>query len=748
MTAGGFPRRAIRVFRGARLPILCGLLFTALLLRVELAPGSAAGELVERFDYLAYDFRYELLPPVGGSRDHRIVVIDIDERSLAAEGRWPWSRFRLATLVRKLADAGVVVIGFDVVLSEPERNMARRMSERLRHQGLHSDLQQALAGLRADFDADAAFARELEATDVVLAWYLHSDQPVTTGRLPEPLMTLADGQAGRISLPDTRGYTTALPLFQSRAAGVGFVSIDPDKDGAIRRSPLVMRHGSDIHASFPLALARAYLVLDETPVRIQSTPSVELVSGVTVTDRPLRTDAMGRVIVPYQGGRGSFPYFSATDVLNDRVDPDALFNSIALVGTSAVGLADLRATPLDKNFPGVEVHAAILDGILNSGFPYRPDWEEGATLVLLVSCGILGAVLFPLLGAGTLTLAGLFLLFAVVASNFWFWSRHGVDLPLAVQVLLVVGVMVINLVFGSLRESMRRRTLKSMFDQYVPPQHIDSLLKRRSEDSLVEGETRSMTVLFADVQGFTAISEDLSAARIKELLNCYLTPVTEVIFDHRGTIDKYVGDLVVAFWGAPLENPDHAADGVAAGLEMLRVVDALQDELIARRLPRIPVGIGINSGEMNVGDMGSVYRRAYTVLGDAVNLASRIENLTRTYCVPLIVGEQTRNSAPQFEYRMLDRIRVKGKTRPTSIYQPLGRTGEVPGAVMERARRFEEGLACYFGRQWAQAEAIFRGMEADPEDGCLVRVFLERITVFRDGGLPERWDGSYQLERK
>ncbi len=748
MSAGPLLPRIRQVFRGARLPILCGLLLTALLVRVQMAPGSAAGELIERIDYLVYDFRFELLPPVAGSRDHRIVIVDIDEKSLAAEGRWPWSRFRLAQLVEQLADNGVVVVGFDVVLSEPERNMAARMIERLAREGRYPDLRESLAGLRADFDADAAFAARLDATDVVLAWYLHSDQPVRTGRLPEPLMELEVERVGRISLPDTRGYTTALPLFQSRAAGVGFVSIDPDKDGAIRRSPLVMRHGTGVHASFPLALARAYLVLDETPVRIQRTAAVDLVSGVTVTDRPLRTDALGRVIVPFQGGRGSFPYYSATDVLNGRVDPDELFNSVALVGTSAVGLADLRATPLDKNFPGVEVHAAILDGILNSGFPYRPDWEQGATLALLAVSGVLAAVAFPLLGAGLLTLTGLFLLCAVVASNFWFWAGHGLDLPLAAQVLLVVGVMVLNLVFGFLRESMRRRTLKSMFDQYVPPQHIDSLLRRRSEGGLDEGETRNMTVLFADVQGFTAISEDLDAARIKELLNCYLTPVTRVIFDHRGTIDKYVGDLVVAFWGAPLDNPGHAADGVAAGLEMLRVVDELQDELMARRLPRIPVGIGINSGEMNVGDMGSVYRRAYTVLGDAVNLASRIENLTRTYGVPLIVGEQTRNAAPQFEYRLLDRIRVVGKIRPTSIYQPLGRVEEVSAATLQRARRFEEGLSCYFDRQWERAERIFREIGESAFDGELVQVFLDRIARFRADGLPERWDGSYRLERK
>ncbi len=741
----------LQLRRSRRYAILLGLLVALPVLLLQVAPEGVRGDLLTRLDYLLYDARYTLTLGEHAAGDHRIVVIDIDERSLAVEGRWPWSRFKMTQLLDKLAAQGVVVVGFDIVFSEPERNPVDVLEQGVAVAGGESDLHQKLVGLRPAFDADAKFASVLHATDVVLAYYLHTETPLRVGELPPPVLRLNGGADSLPTMAETVGYTTSLPILQAVAAGQGFVSADPDEDGVVRRSPLLLQYHGDLYPSFALEMARVYLVRPDVKVQMHTGSGRQFVSGVQVTDRPIRTDAAGKVIVPYRGGRRHFLYVSATDVLNDRVNPDALFNTIAVVGTSAVGLADLRATPLDKNYPGVEVHVSILDAILNGDFPYRPDWEVGATTSLLALLAVSCSLLFPFLGPAWLAITGSLLIAGLVSANFHLWQVARMDLPLAAVLLMVLVIMVTNLGLGYLRETTQRRQIKGMFDQYVPPAHIEEMLLGNHGADSLKGETREMTVIFSDVRGFTSISEKLTAGEIKELLETYLTPVTEVIFEYHGTVDKYVGDMVMAFWGAPLDNPNHGRDALGAALRMLEVTREVSAELIARGWPGISIGIGVNSGLMSVGDMGSRYRRAYTVLGDAVNLASRLEGLTRMYGVDLIVGDGTRNAVADFEWRLLDRIRVRGKDQVVRIWEPLGEMGTVGDEKLAAVARYKVALDLYFAQNWEAASMQFqqnRAAAPDAEERALCEVFLARIDILSREGVEANWDGAFRHTEK
>jgi len=490
----------------------------------------------------------------------------------------------------------------------------------------------------------------------------------------------------------------------------------------------------------------AYLFDRQLQLETVALGEVDVLRYAGVGGQLARTDAAGRVIVPYKGPKRTFPYLSATDVLNGNINPDALEGAIVLVGTSALGLSDLRATPVGTQYPGVEVHANIIDALLNDEFPYRPEWEAGALLAQLLLFGLLLSFWLPRLGPfAAISVSGIAVLLGI-SGNFYLWTYQHLDLPLAAVLLLVGGLTIINLGYGFISENVSRRLLKGMFDQYVPPAHIERMMNDPAAYQFA-GESKELTVLFSDIRSFTNISESLSAADLKALLNSYFTPVTKVIFDHEGTIDKYVGDMVMAFWGAPLDDERHAFHAVQAALSMQQVTASLCEEFAARGWPAIKIGIGINSGQMNVGDMGSSYRRAYTVLGDAVNLGSRLESITKFYGAEILVGEHTQALAPEFVYRYVDRIQVKGKNEPIRVYEPLGRIGDVEEAVLKELQMQQRAVEHYFARRWDDAVLMFTRLEQQ-QPRRLYQVYIERIADLRQQALPEDWDGVFRHTAK
>jgi len=727
-----------------RLPRLTGVALTFLIILLSLDP-KGPGQWIQRFDYLFYDWRFaaslNIQPRAPGAQP--IVIVDVDEKSLHAEGRWPWSRLKLAALLQRLAEQGAVVTAFDVVLSEPERNPVDELRARLGPQGGYVVDEK----WRSQVDADTRLAQSLSAMDVVLGYFFLDETSVAVGSLPAPVYSLTAQERNRLVVTTRAGYAAPLVQLQAAAADSGFVTTLPDSDGAVRRSPLLIRYGNELYPSLALATLTTYLFDRVITLEKAGIGDVEVIRGVGTGSLYARTDAAGQVIVPFRGGRRSFPYLSATDVLNDKIPAgQSLEGAIVLIGTSAMGLGDLRAMPLGTQYPGVEVHANIIDAFLTDGFPYRPEWEAGATLTLLVVLGAMLALWLPSLGPLTSVFISGFTVALLIGGNFALWMYYQLDLPVAAAVILTIALTMLNLAWGFTRENRSRQQLKGMFDQYVPPAHIERMLKDPAAYQFA-GESKELSVLFSDIRHFTSISEGLPAAELKQFLNSYFTPVTKVIFAHDGTIDKYVGDMVMAFWGAPLEDRLHAAKAVAAALEMQQATERLSREFRARGWPAVAIGIGINTGQMNVGDMGSSYRRAYTVLGDAVNLGSRLESLTKFYGVGILVSEFTRQQAYRYLFRFIDRIQVKGKEEAADVFEPLCLRADAGEELKAELAVYAQARDRYLQQDWAEASTQFERLCAD-YPAKIYRIYRERIGILQQENLSSGWDGVYRHTEK
>lgn len=689
--------------------------------------------LVSRLDYLVYDARFALLPP---KREAvlPVVIVDLDEASIQQEGRWPWDRKKVAQLISQLQQAGAGLIGLDMIFSEPSRNPVTDVMAALPDELRHSE---PLMHLQTGFDSDQVLADTL-GLNVVLGYFFQNSE-VSAGQLPFPFYQLPADQLERVALLSMRGYTANLPLLANNALEQGYLVTVPDMDGVVRRVPLVMRHGEDVYASLSLVMAQIALGAPWVKLLLADNGRELVAVGVNIGDQvtvPLSAD--GTMLVPFKGYANSFTTISATQVIQQTLTDaqrQQLDGATVLVGTSALGLSDLRTIPLQTSFPGVEVHTNVLDAILQAAmgeatFYQQPDWTPAFAMLLLLITGVLLVWLLPGRTPVVMLLLALgFLLFTVLL-NGWFWQVKHLALPLALELFLIALLSAFYLSFGFIEAARSKREVESLFGAYVPPDYV-KLMLTQPEKATMEGEQRDMTVLFADVCGFTTLSEALTTQGLKQLLNRYLTEVTKVIFTYHGTIDKYVGDMVMAFWNAPLDDAQHAQNGVLTALAMQRRVAELRDEFVRDGLPPIAVGIGLNSGPMNVGDMGSSYRRAYTVLGDAVNLGSRLEGLTRFYAVDVLVSEDTARQCPDVLFRPIDRIRVKGKNEPVDVFEPLCLQSEAGDVLMAQVRQFEQALAHYRQREFEAAQTLLTNLLAeDTSHAVLYQCYLERIAAF------------------
>lgn len=476
---------------------------------------------------------------------------------------------------------GAAIIGFDVVFSEPGLNPATQI---LQAGNLPDAARRALEKDEAAFDGDAVLAEVLDPF-VVLGFFLHADG-ASTGSLPPPMMLLDEQTRMRSTLRALPDYTGSLPQLVESGASSGFVVAIPDVDGGVRRMPMVLRHEEGVYTSLSLEMAR--LALNAPWLRLLTAEQGErqVITGVQV-GRHLRLplDESGNMLVPYRGTGGSYPTISATKVMQGDAPPHqlaALQNALVLVGTSALGLSDLRTTPLETGFPGVEAHANLLDAMLQAAmgektFYYQPDWAPGGALVVSLGVGLLLALLLPGRSPRLMLAIAAGCLLLVAAGNAALWHYWHLSLPVAAPLLIVVALALLNIIAGYLSANRQRRAIQGLFSEYVPAAYVERMVSEPNAVNL-SGEQRNMTVLFSDVRNFTAISEHLSAGELKDLLNRYLSAVTEIIFHHHGTIDKYVGDLVMAFWNAPLDDEQHAAHGVAAALAMQARMQELRRE--------------------------------------------------------------------------------------------------------------------------------------------------------------------------
>lgn len=732
-----------------RVPIALGLLLVAAFVVFKFYPIELVTNIAESFDEFLYDNALKMeLGQEKPLKDMSIIVVDIDESSIKEIGHWPWPRDKVAQLVDGIRALGAISVALDVFFSDsPPNPVDEVLAKATGSLALDGKALSVMKGLKPQLDRDEILKKSLGNGDVSMAFLLHDDENQSSlGALPQPLAEVKNAEATNLFVLSR--YQGNLALLQEAAGNGGFITVIPDRDGVIRKAPLILAFNDTAYPSLSLEAVRVALLLERKEVKLQwgmigETPSLD---GIKVgADFNIPTDPDGRVLIPFRGARSKFKHIAAADIINGKVKSDALKNAIVFVGSSALSLSDFISTPIGPQFPGVDAHASMAEGILTQNFVYAPYFAPALELALLVVFGLVLAFLLPFLEALWMVLAALIAMVLLIGSYAGLFHFNNMLISVSLPLGLVTAEIAFNLVYGMLFEFRRRAQLKNLFGQYVPKELVERMSEHPELYSM-EGSSEVLSVLFADVMHFTTICEGLTPKQIRDMLNRYFTPMTRIILENKGTIDKYVGDMIMAFWGAPISDPDHAKNALTTALQMQAETQRLTIEFAQLGLPEIHIGIGVNTGTMSVGDMGSEYRRAYTVLGDTVNTGSRMEGLTRFYGIKIATGQDTRTGQEDFVFRLVDKVKVKGKAKAVELYEVVGFRKDATPELIERIGLHEKGMQLYFAKDFKAAAAIFQSLLSDNK--IMYELYLDRIKMFETSPPPDDWDGATEWTKK
>ena len=723
---------------------ICVLLLFALV-PLRLADPRPLQELRTR----TFDFFQVLRPRPQEIRP--VVIVDIDEASLKAIGQWPWPRTTIADLVTQITQLGAVAIGFDIIFPEPDR-MSPAIAERS-FRGIDAETRAKLDSLPSN---DEALAEAIRHSRVVIG---------QAGAAAPELKTAADAalQTGfAVRGPDPRQYLVTfagllrnVPVIEQAAAGRGLFSIDPESDGIIRRVPVIMTAQGNLVPSLSMEMLRVVTGSSAILVRVDQAG----VQSVAVPGLEVPTDRNGQFWVHFNH-HDPERYVSAKDVLQGNAPPERLAGKLVLIGTSAIGLLDLKTTPLDAAIPGVEVHAQILESVLSKSSLVNPNYAIGAELALAVLFGLAIIVAAPMLPASIVIVLGGCLIAGLIGLSLYLFVEHNLLIDFTYPLISSWLIYLVLTFVNYFREQKQRRQIRSAFGYYLSP-HMVEQLARSPEKLVLGGEERRMTILFSDVRGFTTISEHYKddPQGLTRLMNRFLTPLTNAIIERKGTIDKYIGDAIMAFWNPPVDDEEQEANACEAALEMLLRAEKLNGELKREAesnggvyMP-LRIGIGLNTGPCVVGNMGSDFRFNYSVLGDTVNLASRLEGRTKDYRIPVVIGSRTAEGAKRkFAVMEIDLIMVKGKKQPEAVFTVLGRSEvEADPRCQELRATNAQMLGRFRKQQWDDAIDLIarcRKFANGFDLSGLYDMYQERIELYRAQPPGSDWDGVYEAETK
>jgi adenylate cyclase len=703
---------------------------------------------VEELRVRTFDSFQLIEPRVKTARP--VTIVDIDEKSLAKLGQWPWPRTQIADMIINLSKLGATVIAFDIMFSEPDRlnpdiaaNTIRYLDEVTRSR------------LRALPSNDQILADAIRRSRVVLGETgLAEVNPLFDKTLPVTGVAML-GAEPQPFLFDFPGLLRNVPVLEEAAAGRGLFTIKTERDGIVRRVPMMMLAQGAMVPSLSFEILR---VVTGTPTIIIKSEKTGIRS-VAVRGLEVPTDRNGQVWVHFADQDPSI-YLSAADVLDGNVPVNMVDRKLVLIGTSAVGLNDIKTTPVSRAMPGVEIHAQVLESALTGAGVSQPDYGISIEFATALVFGLLVIAFAPLFGPITLVGLGAVFATALAGTSWYFYTRHKLLIDFTYPLMSTTAIY-LTLIFSSfVREQAQRRQIRSAFGQYLSPALIEQLAQS-PEKLVLGGEEREMTIMFSDVRGFTSISESYKhdPQGLTKLMNRFLTPLTNAILARKGTIDKYMGDAIMAFWNAPLDDKEHEINACEAAVDMLERIDELnkQREQEAQQgghvyIP-LNVGVGLNTGVCVVGNMGSDLRFDYSVLGDSVNLASRLEGQSKEYGFPIIVGSKTALGVKEkFAILELDFIMVKGKKEPEVIYAIAGREHVAQSGRFQSLRNLTiEMLACYRSRDWEGAlAAIERGRKTDEANSLelLYNLYEARIRGYQTNPPPEDWNGAFALVTK
>jgi adenylate cyclase len=722
---------------------LCvALLLLVVVLRVADPPP------LEELRVKIFDLFQVIAPRVATQRP--VVIVDIDEKSLRAIGQWPWPRTRVADLIARLTELGALVVGFDIVFAESDRLSPNLVADNFRN--LDEDTKQKLRALPSN---DEVLADAMRRSRVVVGESGTPDK-VTQVEAPPTLMGLATlGGNPEQFLMSFPGLLRNVPVIEKAAKGRGLFTIRAERDGIVRRAPMVMQAGGAIMPSLTFEMLR---VATASTTILLKTDAAGLKS-VGIPGFEIPTDRNGQLWV-YFSKHDPARYISAIDVLEKQVAPDAISRKLVLIGTSAIGLLDSKTTPVDAILPGVEVHAQILENVLTKSVLSSPNYAVGAELCAAVFIGVIIIWLAPILSPSILLAFGMTIVALMIGTSWYLYVQQRLLIDFTYPLLSSL-VIYLTLVFTNyFKEQAQRRQIRSAFGQYLSPALVEQLAQA-PEKLVLGGEQRDMTIMFSDVRGFTTISELYKSdpQGLTSLMNRFLTPLTNAIIDRKGTIDKYMGDAIMAFWNAPLNDATHEINACEAALDMqdriakLNHIREQEAQSSGKPFISLQVGVGINTGLCVVGNMGSDLRFDYSVLGDSVNLASRLEGQSKTYGLPIIAGSKTALAAKdRFAILEIDFITVKGKKEPEVVYTIMGRSDVAESGAFQKLRDLTiKMMSRYRSRDWPGAlVAIEQGRAADSDRKLsgLFEIYVDRIQAFQASPPPDDWDGVYALQTK
>jgi len=761
-------------------------------------------QFMQRLEFTSLDTRFRLRPaPICTDDrrrprdptcpDDRIVIVDIDQKSQEVFGKWPFSRTHFAEMLDVLHDDGAKVVAFDITFDKPDRTAdpvralwSRLEAQKKQGQPVDPKLEREVRTLAKEYDADKRFKQSIDRFGpVVLGNFFLPAGEVENIKDPAALDQYYDliqwyGLGREAVYPQTgkedfknlvRQYALSGAIFAGNVANIpaiadpnqveqvsmGYFNELADDDGAVRHAFLVLPFGREedlltwqMYGSLEVQAVRLYLGVptDQTVVHYDPTGVVRIDFGSKLK---LRTDGIGRCQINFHGRRGRYPYTSIADVVGKKFVPGTFKDKIVLVGASAIGIGDSRITPYGGNdYPGVEIHANVIDNMLHQNFLVRGAQQQLLDGIVILILGIPLGIWMALVSPRWMWF-GAALLVPLAGADYYAFL-HGWWLNFTVPALTLTSNVLLVSLYRALVEEKEKRRVRSAFGQYLSPEVIRRLLLN---PQLVEPRKTDITVMFSDIRGFTTISEKLDAQELALFLNQYLSDMTRLVFESQGTLDKYIGDAVMAFWGAPFEEEGHATKGCVSALEMMKHVRAMQKKWAAEGKPHLDIGIGLNTGVASVGNMGSVLRYGYTALGDTVNLSSRLEGLNKDYGTHILVNETTYAAVQGegFLFRELDLIRVKGKFQPVILYELIGREGEtsVYGDAQELRTRvdlFVQGRDLYRKRQWEPAQKTFQDiLDKWPDDGPS-RTYWKRCQEYLFEEPPSGWDGVFTMTHK
>jgi adenylate cyclase len=733
-------RQAQRFGRARALSVL--LLLALVGVRIA-DPGPMEELRVRTFD------SFQLLSPRQVTQ-RPVVIVDIDDRSLKSLGQWPWARTRVADLVTRLGRLGAVVIGFDIIFAEADRLSPDVAATEF--QGLDDATRERL---RSAPNNDQVLAQAFRQTRVVLG---ESGVPTPGQNQTVPQPTHGVGMLGADATPflfEFPGLLRNIPLLEGAAAGLGLISIKPERDGIIRRVAMVMRAAGNPLPSLSTEILRVASNSEALLIKADDLG----VSSVKLRGFEIPTDRNGQIWVHFSH-HDPARFVSAVDVLEGRVPADRVAGHVVLIGTSAVGLLDTKTTPVDPVVPGVEVHAQILENVLGHSTLSQPNFATAAEIVVALVVGGVIVWLVPVFGPLVIMLFGAVIAVVIAGTSWYLFTAQRLLIDPTFPLVSSFFIYIVLVFTNYISEQAQRRRIRSAFGQYLSPALVERLAKS-PDDLVLGGEVRSLTVMFSDVRGFTTLSETYKndPQGLISLMNRLLTPLTNAIVNRHGTIDKYMGDAIMAFWNAPLDDPAHEANACNAALDMMEEMRELN---VARRAEAeqggatfipINIGIGLNTGACVVGNMGSDLRFDYSALGDSVNLASRLEGQSKTYGVPIVLGSNTALAVKdKFAVLEIDFIRVKGKYEPEVVYAAFGRDDLLQSPEFKTLRDLNsEMLARYRARDWdgaLRSIEMIRATDGEKRLAECCSIYEKRIAAFREQPPAADWDGVFTMTTK